>query len=170
MLLSSVWDLCLPTEICKMVIDYAGSPPNFGVFNPRSHYPTLWNCALVCSSWLPRSRRMLYRRVHLPSEAATSLLVRTLIEQPFLASLVHELEVEGSSYVPFAQGFLLRHLQRLDTLNLYNLDLSQDYPPVFPSLITHYPIQNLMLWNCSLPLTNIFCIIWSLDNLRSLTL
>ena len=98
--------------------------------------------------------------------------------------VVYEIEIEGlyqpwvaprrqdrrSSYVSIAQGFLLQHLRHLDTLNLYNLDIAKDYPPLLPSLIVRFPIRHLTLWNCSLALSNIFRIIWSLDNLHSLTL
>ena len=167
-----------------MIIDFAGSAPAFGAVNLCSHYPTLLHCALVCSDWLPRTRRMLYRRVHLPSEAVMSLFVRTLTAQPSLANLVYEIEIEGlyqpwvaprrqdrrSSYVSIAQGFLLQHLRHLDTLNLCNLNIAKDYPPLLPSLIVRFPIRHLILWNCSLALSNIFRIIWSLDNLDSLTL
>ena len=127
---------------------------------------------------------MLYFRVHLASDTDASLFVRTLRERPFLASLVRKVDIEGfrqlhtgnlspyhrSSYISFIQGCLLRHLNHMDTLNLYNLDFSHEYPPITPSLITQFPVQHLTLWNCSLPLTTVFRIIWSLDDLRSLSL
>ncbi|RPD59007.1 hypothetical protein L226DRAFT_614208 [Lentinus tigrinus ALCF2SS1-7] len=176
-------DLHLPPEIWWMVIDIVGAPSHGGASEPRSHYPTLRNCALVCQHWLRRSRWVLYRRVYLLSEAVASLFVRTLTEDSahigVLASLVQEVYIDGVchpqfwNWPPGKSSFvvLLQHrLPHMHTLSLYDLNINPRYPADFLSRISQSPIRHLTLWNCPLPLINVFTIIWSLDDLHSLTL
>lgn len=124
----------LPTEVCEQIID-AVTP--LGRIDTK--LGNLVNCALVCRSWLPRSRRCLYSSIALDTELKTRQLISTLSTSPSLGCLVKELiidaydrsrEVSSFSWVYSAVTSLPPFLKDLKTLWLWYL----------PSLHSLFPI------------------------------
>ncbi|KAI0654722.1 hypothetical protein C8Q70DRAFT_467987 [Cubamyces menziesii] len=102
-----------PTEIYEQIIEEIG--PNKillplleeGVFDRRTRLSTLCACALTCRAWLPTSRTYLYRQLtFIGSEnTALELLVRSLEANPWLRTLVHDLNVIDSD-AEFTPGII----------------------------------------------------------------
>ncbi|KAI0730782.1 hypothetical protein C8Q76DRAFT_792923 [Earliella scabrosa] len=78
--------------------------------------------------------------------------------------------IRYGTYINFTHGTLIDRLRHLEDLELRFLDLHKDYPPNLTALVGRFPIRELTLWNCSLPLVKTFELIWSLRNLRRLSL
>ncbi|KAI0696231.1 hypothetical protein C8T65DRAFT_37836 [Cerioporus squamosus] len=173
-----------PPEICEFIIDAcAGCPPTGSL--REDCYETLVLCSLVCKDWMARSRRDLYRRVEVSRARHWDLFVRTLEANPELGSFVEELRVSPGSMTetdrimreqlradahapPFSYGFLPRIFPSLRALHL---GLAwRAFPPQHRRLITHFPIEELHLGRWSEYRPVLFHLIWSIRNLRFLTI
>lgn len=190
--------LRLPTELWEMVIRCIVQHPEHPS-SPIDYYPPLLVCALTCNSWLEASQHALYHTVRLRSYNSVLLFVRTITEDEWFASLVREVSIdpgmnrmihtcssalcdarvghrvtpiEFATYIPFAHSTLISKLRLLRRLELRSLNMTRDYPPFFSRQLTRFPgpIHELILWNCSLPLIQMFQLLWSLKNLRRLSL
>ncbi|KAH9890696.1 hypothetical protein C8Q73DRAFT_793122 [Cubamyces lactineus] len=99
-----------PTEIYEQIVQEIG--PNRivlplmedGVLDRRTRLSTLCACALTCRAWLPTSRTYLYRQLTFigTEKAALELLVRSLEANPWLRTLVYDLNVidNDAEYTP----------------------------------------------------------------------
>lgn len=115
----------LPVEMWDHIIDSLA----FADIYPRSElYRTWCVTALVCSTWLRRSRFNIYRKVLLQRSSQFDSLFRTLEGNPHLAHLVVELEAYGDwgEYIPFPR--LAPLLKNCAILHLYDMDW-KCYPP-----------------------------------------
>ncbi|RPD55735.1 hypothetical protein L227DRAFT_299761 [Lentinus tigrinus ALCF2SS1-6] len=150
----------MPPEITDAIIsgvaldDYWNSPrPS------RSH--TLAMCALVCRSWLPRSRAELFGVFYIEHERTYDLLVERVVRSqetmlsPYLAS-VNSLDLSGSGSDQLSQAARLffvefaGKLPGLRTLDVYRIDFSHQRPSVkWPLLLSQFrTITSLSLWHC----------------------
>ncbi|KAI0328096.1 hypothetical protein GY45DRAFT_1029069 [Cubamyces sp. BRFM 1775] len=99
-----------PTELYEEIIQEIG--PNRimlplaeeGELDRRTRLSTLCACALTCRAWLPTSRTYLYRQLTFigTDKVALELLVRSLEANPWLRTLVHDLNVidNDEEYTP----------------------------------------------------------------------
>ncbi|KAI0751914.1 hypothetical protein C8Q80DRAFT_606378 [Daedaleopsis nitida] len=151
----------LPVEVCERILDAGYRPYRL---RANGHYPgpgaydTWRQTALVCSAWLPRSRRNLLHEVELRSAAHVDRLLRTLLRDddsafgfsPGRGSSGREHEYErvrgrrGSArladivvrvtvdtqdaYVPFTRMPLPRLLRNCTAYDLSRVDWGAHYP------------------------------------------
>lgn len=102
-----------------------------------------------------------------------ALFIRTITKEAWLGSLVRELEVAAGArpaYLSFAHGVLAHGLTNLRCLKLANLDFWKNYPPRYHTFLARYPVQELTLSECSIPVAHLFQLIWSLPTLHALSL
>ncbi|KAI0356558.1 hypothetical protein OH77DRAFT_210713 [Trametes cingulata] len=173
----------LPVEVCERIIDTCLGSWQSALYGPQpipaQDSATLVACSLTCQAWLPRSRINLYHDVRLGTPDDLTLFVRTIREGAWLAELVRRVNVfpppaaESDSkakdtYLSFAQGFLVRHLRRLNVL-LLGVDWSH-YPPTYHSLVARLPIKELHLACRFRKVSSLFRLVWSFPDLRSLSL
>lgn len=123
-----------PTETCEQIIDACyvdddRSTEDRRVMDPNC-YRVWCRTALVCSTWLPRSRLNLLHETILEKASHVDLLLRTLHGAPYLAQLITRLRVvnDDNTYVPFARPPLPRLLKNCVALDLYSSDWTA-YPP-----------------------------------------
>ncbi|KAI0794430.1 hypothetical protein C8Q74DRAFT_1436406 [Fomes fomentarius] len=160
------------------------------------YYPSLLACTLTCKSWLQASQRALYHTVRLRSYKSALFFIRTITENEWFASLVREVSIDPGarymnhlrpsarsdgrpgrqinfgSYIPIVHGTLTSKLRFTRCLELRSLDMKRDYPPFFSRQLARFPgpMHELILWNCVLPLPQLFPLLWSLKELRRLSL
>ena len=74
----------LPLETCEGIIEYVAE-------DIAQHTRTLHSCALVCRSWVPRSRFFLFQRVHLDNKTKAARFMSAICACPDLGMLVSKL-------------------------------------------------------------------------------
>lgn len=127
----------LPTEVCEQILDVT----------PRSG--DLGRCALVCRSWLPRSRLRLYYRIELDGNLQTLRLITAFETSPDLGRLVNILQLPKSTarkgsdaskpsnnWIYKAVSTLPRYLTCLEALHFYDLPQLHSIFPVLCSKFT----------------------------------
>lgn len=141
---------------------------------------TLLACALVCSNWLPASRRELFRRVRFGrQDASPERFLQMDLHSQFMQhrlsyiSEMHfvnlELAVSHSSYIHRLVG----HIPSLETLIFYNLNWCDPlwHPSTF-IIFSGFPmLHNLTLQECIFPsLTTLRHMLSAVSRLASLTM
>lgn len=135
--LTSTQSSVFPTEIYEQIIDSVYN-------NPYHHLPiaspeemaflklitsTLYNSALTCRAWLPRSQYCLYRSIRLGPQFSTHRhevfrrLTRSLLACPRTSDHIHMLAIQGSSAseVALETSFPLVMASRLPSLRALTL-------------------------------------------------
>jgi hypothetical protein len=111
----------LPFELIDMIIDLA--------YN-ETDYQTLRACMLVSSLWRAASRRSVYRKITLRSEAHLAEFEELLARDPTVSPLVRTLVLRGplsggdatnNAWVSRLPAVLPRHLRNLDALQFVGL-------------------------------------------------
>lgn len=128
----------LPLEVCENIISLIRNGAN--VFYVGSKSVTgnistvLLNCALVCRSWLPRSRILLYRIVHLRQKHSRSaeLFNTTILRNSKLGEYVRELHIHPDG----EPSNWFYKLHQLPFPNLSHLTYG-DLPVVHPSFFVY---------------------------------
>ncbi|KAM5543720.1 hypothetical protein V8D89_002337 [Ganoderma adspersum] len=158
--------LRVPVDVWEEIIDHC----HLDLQRYTRNYETLRACALVCSAWLPGSRRNLLREVRLNTSGHVDLLLRLLVEKPNLGELVMAIRVLDSDYVPFARPPLPQLVPNCRSL-FVDLGWITRYPPGYPKLVSEYRgLKELVLRIVGLSAEDILHIIWTLPLLSSLTL
>ncbi|RDX47151.1 hypothetical protein OH76DRAFT_1406305, partial [Lentinus brumalis] len=108
----------LPLEVCEAIIDACGCENYL-----RLRYDTLRACALTCKGWQPRSRYNLLRRVRFRRPHQVERFLDTIIADPPLADLVHELHITPADahrhgFFSIANPALVKRLRGLQKLVL----------------------------------------------------
>ena len=181
-------DARLPIEVCERIMDMTLRNRTHWS-TPRRHYKYDWitplACALVCFAWLPRARTILYHMVRLRSYNGALRLACTISQRPYLGTLVQILVImpcygdANVSYIPFAHGFLTRHLPNVHSLR-FNFEQSSMepysaiYSPKYHLLAARYQVHELALL-ATHPMERgnwawVLRLIWSLRTLRHLIL
>lgn len=137
----------IPIELQEHVID---------LIHDESYHnltATLWNCALTCRSWLPRTRRRLYRRVefHATLKKQGQLLVKVLHTSPEVADTVRELQISSDP-----EEELEDSQKRFDVRNVAPLIVLSGKLPCLTSLyighmLPHLPPARLPLMLAGFP-------------------
>lgn len=79
---NQIWRL--PLETCEGIIEYVAE-------DIAQYTRTLHSCALVCRSWVPRSRFFLFQRVHLDNNTKATRFMSSICTCPDLGLLVRKL-------------------------------------------------------------------------------
>ncbi|TBU40803.1 hypothetical protein BD309DRAFT_992817 [Dichomitus squalens] len=134
----------MPTEVWERVIDLCRT--NWRLDGTRSTHPQVetqlrtdgtyetWQmCALVCKSWLPRSRYNLFAEVCISRPEQIDQLLRTLENHPTLAEHVVRLTITlppdaTTGYIPFNRAPLSQILSNCRTLDLRGVDWRHYHP------------------------------------------
>ena len=111
----------LPAELTDEIIAWVRLLSPY----PFQYYPTLLDCCLVCSQWLPASRHQLFQHIYIPRSQNYDLFVSRVLSQSSMRiylSHVRTLDLaaffeESSrpSSIPFAYAFV-GHLPKLTSL------------------------------------------------------
>lgn len=148
----------LPLELCENIIDLCSPQSTHRAQETEIAiaYKTLCACSLVCTSWLPRSRRNLYHTIAFLFDKPSHLLSQTLQSNPSLKSHIR-------SVCLFRQNTDI-HLYRLTSVLIgcrsdSSLELTLDgevmgkeiHPLVFRSLREMRCIQTLWLARVQFP-------------------
>ena len=158
--------LRVPLDIWEAILDHCHL--DYPLY--RRNYETLQACALVCSAWLPGSRRNLLREVRLGTSDQLDLLLRLFVEKPELGELVMAIRVLDNNYVPFARSPLPQLVPNCRSL-FVDVSWIAIYPPGYPKFILEYRgLKELLLRIAGLSAKDVLHIIWSLPLLSSLTL
>lgn len=123
----------LPVEVCEQVIDQVAL---FRVLNWWQRYDTLHSCALVCRSWVPRSRVRLFHSVWLNSKRRASSFLAALSISSGLSQFVQELWIAGSRKKGNSDGWIYDVLRILPKLlkNLHGL-IYENLPTLHPIFV-----------------------------------
>ncbi|KAJ7472316.1 hypothetical protein B0H11DRAFT_2195955 [Mycena galericulata] len=110
----------MPQEIIDMVIDNVAHSPG----EPRENKSTLATCALVCKSWVPRTRHHLFKHITLNKSIATFV---PLLRSPyctFTRSVRDIYAFRTFQHAPSEHHFdeIGKHLRRLVNLQSLMLD------------------------------------------------
>lgn len=148
----------LPIKICEQIIDAVAGPAwgdGIWVETNSTVDMDLGSCGLVCRSWLPRSRRLLYHHVVLDGTSRTSQFTSSLSGSPFLGNLVNELTLRSPVYLnnkdpdpnlnwvyKAASVLLPPYLKSLGLLRLFGL-----FPlhPTFPVRLSRFAIVKMLV-------------------------
>ena len=127
----------LPIDICEAIIDACGCENYL-----RLRYTTLRACALTCKPWHPRSRYNLLGRVRFRRPQQVESFLETIIADPPLADLVHELHITPADahhhgFFPIANPPLVKRLRSLRKLVLGQLDWNS-LPPFYHAFIGNF--------------------------------
>ncbi|RPD55306.1 hypothetical protein L226DRAFT_205774 [Lentinus tigrinus ALCF2SS1-7] len=148
----------IPPEITDTIISSVALNPYYHGLRPtRSH--TLAMCALVCRTWLPRSRARLFEDICIQDQRTYDLLfervVRSETMSPYLAfakSLRFHYDEEDRLSLAARLFFVefAGKLPELRTLEFWNIDLTHQRPSVkWPLLLSQFhSITCLTLWDC----------------------
>lgn len=165
----------LPIDVCEEVVDMIKTDiADYDIFNKRLRRPyrTLLACALACKKWQSRSQYNIFRSVVFNDTKQVDLLIRTLRDNPGLASVVTEIrtpwDFEYPVYIPLGRLSNLVPMCR----NL-NLDLGRAYPAKYIlNSVTSFSrtVSTMNLQFCSHSFSTIFHFLWSFPELRYLRL
>ncbi|KAI0673241.1 hypothetical protein C8Q78DRAFT_710862 [Trametes maxima] len=142
----------VPDEIWDLVIDYYEAQLDLNQwlieerFRPvLDSYRTLCSCCLVCTAWLPRSRRNLYTTLILRRYEQIDQLLFALSSHSALSCHTRTLCVYSKQeFIPFAKFELVSQLTYVNTLLTW-VDWRL-YPCHYPESIGRYPVSKLFLW------------------------
>lgn len=115
----------IPLEVCEKVIDEVGNLRYTWVY-----YRTLTACALVCRSWVPRSRIRLFQKVDLNSRGRASKFLAVLSTAPEFGQLVQTLDIICDEKESGGNGWIY--------------DVLRVLPPLLTNLYDHSIIQTLV--------------------------
>lgn len=166
-----------PSEVCDQIIDAVADPRYLRPLDYECDPSGLRRCALVCRSWLPRSRCRLYHHIRLFEDLQTRQFISTLSISPTLGRLVKELDIrqrfpaDSSSWIHRVVIYLPPFLKDLKKLSLAYLPALH---PTFPLLCSQFTsVQELKLGYLSHPVWSfreIVQIVNRFPRLRHLTL
>ncbi|KAI0689211.1 hypothetical protein C8T65DRAFT_673207 [Cerioporus squamosus] len=160
----------LPLEVCETVIDACGCEDYL-----RLRYDTLRACALTCKGWHPRSRYNLLARVRFRRPHQVERFLDTIVADPPLADLVHELhitpaEAHHHGFFSIANPSLVKRLHGLRKLVLGQFDWNS-FPPFYYALIGKFnsvstlEVSNIVFHSPG----DLVRLVWSLPKLNELT-
>ncbi|KAJ3477776.1 hypothetical protein NLI96_g10237 [Meripilus lineatus] len=159
----------LPTEIWELIIESVTATDAWD----EELGQTWYSCALVCRSWVPTSRRLLYRSVYLDSATTATRFMASLTTCRQLGEFVHRLRIDpqgrGADWFYKVLQVLPPILTNLERLEFWALpDLHQ----IFFGLCTRFTtIKALTLYELgSQSFREIVRIASRAKNLQTLTL
>ena len=167
----------LPVETWEQVIDSCNIPhQEFVDKSPTrrlSTYATLRACSLTCKAWHPRSRKNLFRFVQLSTETQVDLLIRTLVEQPFLAGFVvgmehYEPPEARTNYVPLSRAPLPQILRNCRSLKVHLLNSHHITYILSLSFFVHITELEILIDGHSI--STLLHLIWSFPDIHHLVL
>ncbi|KAJ3479637.1 hypothetical protein NLI96_g8916 [Meripilus lineatus] len=92
-LLSSFTDPILPLEVLEHVIGFVGFDVDGEEWGTHKKLETLQICALVCRSWVAKSRFLLYEVVNLNNKRKATNFINTIASSPRLGEYVQDLRM-----------------------------------------------------------------------------
>lgn len=147
----------IPPEITDLIIACVGLEDH-----DRLRRRTLLACTLVCSTWLPASRRQLFRRVEfgpLAGDVSLEHFLQMNLHSQFMRhhlSYISEIYFDTSLWVADDQCYIHRlvgHIPSLETLIFEDFDWND--PPWHPSTFTIFSgfpaLHTLVLLDCTFP-------------------
>ncbi|RDX40352.1 hypothetical protein OH76DRAFT_360283 [Lentinus brumalis] len=138
----------LPAEVTDIIISYVDDPG------------TLCSCMLVCRSWAPASRTILFEEIAIQSPESYDLSVKRVIHsdkfRTYLASTRIFRTYPDHSNAAYSHRLfydIAGHLPSLRTLTLGNIDWSKHHPRANEPLLlsTFGQLRRLSLRDCCLP-------------------
>lgn len=166
----------IPPEVTDLIIAYVGLWRNDTV-----RRLTLLACTLVCSTWLPASRRHLFRRLKFGYWGASleRLLQMGLHSQFMQHHLSYTSEIDFSKFQESLKGChsyihsLTGRLPRLETLyfRYYDWNGTPTHPSTFTILSGFPMLHTLILRKCTFPSFTALCrMLSAVSQLAALTL
>lgn len=138
----------LPLEVCEKVIESIDvSPDGIPIFYYLERQHALASCALVCRSWVPKSRLHLFNRIRLDGRQQSTRFMDSLLRSPWLGEYVQELSISllhdtSAGWIYAFIQVLFRHLTNLTHLHYWFLP---NLHPIFYSISSPSPMTSLSL-------------------------
>ena len=166
-LLTSAMECVFPQEIIDDIIDHFQDDPS-----PRN----LQTCSLVAKSWVPRSRRSLFRDVSFPGKNKFEYWCRAIPAGPDgIASYTRVLRLSDPWDKLMDPTFLQKHIghltsfRSLQSLVFFLVDLTAFDHVSITNCFRHFEtVRSLLFCNVASPITNILLLTYLFPNLQRL--